>query len=95
LNPAGRPKGSRVKLEEVFVADMVEAWKLYGKEALERTAAKEPSKFAQIAASVLPKQTQTTRVHKLELMTDRELAELLDTVDAQTEAQLIGRQGMN
>jgi hypothetical protein len=44
---------------------------------------------------VLPKQTQTTRVHKLELMTDRELAELLDTVDAQTEAQLIGRQGMN
>jgi hypothetical protein len=95
LNPAGRPKGSRVKLEEVFVADMVEAWKLYGKDALASTATKEPAKFAQIAASVLPKQTQTTRVHKLELMTDRELAELLDTVDAQTEAQLIGRQGMN
>jgi hypothetical protein len=94
-NPAGRKPGSRVKLEEVFVADMVEAWKLYGKEALERTAQKEPSKFAQIAASVLPKQTQNTRIHKLELMTDRELAELLEATDAQMEAAMIGRQGMN
>jgi hypothetical protein len=91
----GRPVGSRVKLEEVFVADMVEAWKLYGKEALERTAQKEPSKFAQIAASVLPKQTQNTRIHKLELMTDRELAELLEATDAQIEGAMIGRQGMN
>jgi hypothetical protein len=91
----GRPVGSRVKLEEVFVADMVEAWKLYGKEALERTAQKEPSKFAQIAASVLPKQTQNTRIHKLELMTDKELAELLQATDAQMEAAMIGRQGMN
>jgi hypothetical protein len=91
----GRPVGSRVKLEEVFVADMVEAWKLYGKEALERTAQKEPSKFAQIAASVLPKQTQQTRIHKLELMTDKELAELLQATDAQMEAAMIGRQGMN
>jgi hypothetical protein len=94
-NPKGRPLGSRVKLEEIFVADMVEAWKLYGKEALERTAQKEPSKFAQIAASVLPKQTQNTRIHKLELMTDKELAELLEATDAQIEGAMIGRQGMN
>jgi hypothetical protein len=94
-NPAGRPVGSRVKLEEVFVADLVEAWKLHGKAALDTVATKEPAKFAQIAASVLPKQTQNTRIHKLELMTDRELAELLEATDAQMEAAMIGRQGMN
>jgi hypothetical protein len=91
----GRPVGSRVKLEEIFVADMVEAWKLYGKEALATTAQKEPAKFAQIAATVLPKQTQNTRIHKLELMTDKELAELLMETDAKIEAAMIGRQGMN
>jgi hypothetical protein len=74
LNPAGRPKGSRHKLEEAFVADMVDVWRAMGKEALERTAEKEPAKFAQIAASVLPKQTQNTRIHKLEMMTDKELS---------------------
>jgi hypothetical protein len=94
-NPAGRKPGSRHKLEEVFVADLVEAWKLHGKAALDTVATKEPAKFAQIAASVLPKQTQNTRIHKLELMTDRELAELLEATDAQIEGAMIGRQGMN
>ena len=91
----GRPKGSRNKLEENFVADLVEVWQAKGKAALEVTAEKEPAKFAQIAASVLPKHTHQTRVHKLEVMTDQELAELLMQADAEIEASLIGRQGMN
>jgi hypothetical protein len=91
----GRERGSRHKLEEVFVADLVDAWKLHGKAALDTVATKEPAKFAQIAASVLPKQTQNTRIHKLELMTDKELAELLEATDAQIEGAMIGRQGMN
>jgi len=91
----GRPKGSRNKLEEDFVADMVEAWRLYGKDALAKTAEKEPAKFAQIAASILPKQTNVTRVHKLELMTDKELAEILAQAEAELEAGIIGRSGMN
>jgi hypothetical protein len=94
-NPKGRPVGSRVKLEEVMLADMVEAWKLYGKDALRITAEKEPAKFVQAHIAALPKQTQNTRIHKLELMTDKELAELLQATDAQMEAAMIGRQGMN
>lgn len=94
-NPKGRPKGSRHKLEEAFVADLHDVWLAMGKEALERTASKEPAKFAQIAASVLPKHTQNTRIHKLELMTDKELAELLMQAEAEIEAGIIGRQGMN
>jgi hypothetical protein len=94
-NPAGRPKGSRVKLEEIFVADLVEAWKVHGKAALDIVASVDPAKFCQIAATVLPKQTQQTRIHKLELMTDKELAELLEATDAQIEGAMIGRQGMN
>jgi hypothetical protein len=94
-NPAGRPKGSRHKLETIMLEDMVEAWKLHGKAALEAVATKEPAKFVQVAATILPKQTQNTRIHKLELMTDRELAELLEATDAQIEGAMIGRQGMN
>jgi hypothetical protein len=94
-NPAGRKPGSRVKLEEIFVADLVDAWRTHGKAALDVVATKEPAKFCQIAATVLPKQTQQTRIHKLELMTDKELAELLQATDAQMEAAMIGRQGMN
>jgi hypothetical protein len=94
-NPKGRPVGSRVKLEEVMLADMVEAWKLYGKDALRITAEKEPAKFVQAHIAALPKQTQNTRIHKLELMTDKELAELLEATDAQIEGAMIGRQGMN
>jgi hypothetical protein len=94
-NPAGRPKGSRVKLEEVMLADMVEAWKLYGKDALRITAEKEPAKFVQAHIAALPKQTQTTRIHKLEMMTDKELVEALEQADAVIEAGIIGRQGMN
>jgi hypothetical protein len=94
-NPAGRPKGSRHKLEEVLVADVLDVWKREGLAAVERTARDDPAKFFQIATSILPKQTQNTRIHKLELMTDKELAELLEATDAQIEGAMIGRQGMN
>jgi hypothetical protein len=94
-NPAGRPKGSRHKLETIMLEDMVEAWKLHGKAALEAVATKEPAKFVQVAATILPKQTQNTRIHKLELMTDRELAELLEATDAQMEAAMIDRRDLN
>jgi hypothetical protein len=91
----GRKPGSRVKLEELFLNDMIDAWRIHGKSALERTADKQPAKFVAAAASILPKQTQNTRIHKLELMTDKELAELLQATDAQMEAAMIGRSGMN
>jgi hypothetical protein len=72
----GRPRGSRVKLEEEFVADLCAAWQVHGKQALEIVATKEPTKFAQICASVLPKHSHHT-VEKLELKSDAELAAII------------------
>lgn len=73
---AGRPVGSRVKLEEVFVADLCDAWRTHGKAALDVVATKEPAKFAQIAASILPKHSHHTH-ERLELKSDAELAAII------------------
>ena len=38
-NPKGRPKGSRIKLEEVFLEDMLAEWHISGKDAIRRAFA--------------------------------------------------------
>jgi Family of unknown function (DUF5681) len=53
-NPAGRPKGSRNKLGEQFLQDLLVAWQTHGKQALERTAKDRPADFVRVTASLLP-----------------------------------------
>ena len=55
-NPAGRPKGSRNKLGEDFLADTHQQWLLHGSKALETMATTEPAKFCQMIAGLLPKE---------------------------------------
>ena len=54
-NPAGRPKGSRNKLAEDFLADAYQQWQQHGPKALETMATSEPGKVGQMVASLLPK----------------------------------------
>ena len=56
-NPAGRPKGSRNKLAEDFIADAYAQWQQRGSTALETMAKTEPAKFCQMVANLLPKET--------------------------------------
>ena len=56
-NPAGRPKGSRNKLAEDFIADAYAHWQQRGSMALETMAKTEPAKFCQMMANLLPKET--------------------------------------
>jgi hypothetical protein len=56
-NPAGRPKGSRNKLAEDFLADAYQQWQQHGSQALETMATSEPAKFCQMVASLLPKES--------------------------------------
>ena len=56
-NPAGRPKGSRNKLAEDFIADAYAQWQKHGSTALETMAKTEPAKFCQMVANLLPKET--------------------------------------
>jgi Family of unknown function (DUF5681) len=55
-NPAGRPKGSRNKLGEDFLADAYQQWQQHGSTALETMAKTEPAKFCQMVANLLPKE---------------------------------------
>jgi hypothetical protein len=54
-NPAGRPRGSRGKLSEDFLADLHAAWSAHGATALERCALEEPGTFVKVIAGLLPR----------------------------------------
>ena len=74
-NPKGRPKGSRNKLSEQFVADLHTAWQLFGRPALMTTALTEPSVFVRVVASLMPKELEATKtVVHADRMSDDELA---------------------
>jgi Family of unknown function (DUF5681) len=68
-NPAGRPKGSRNKLAEDFLADAYHQWRQHGSKALETMATSEPAKFCQMVAGLLPKESvvQDERVQLSEI----------------------------
>jgi hypothetical protein len=55
-NPAGRPKGSRCKLEEIFLADLLASWQEKGKDAISRAIEDDPVAYVKTVASLMPKQ---------------------------------------
>lgn len=55
-NPAGRKLGSRNKLGEAFLADMFDAWKAQGVDAIRRVIDERPQDFLKVVASILPKE---------------------------------------
>jgi Family of unknown function (DUF5681) len=75
-NPAGRPKGSRNKLAEDFVADAYQKWQQHGPKALETMASSEPAKFCQMVAGLLPKEMHI-KESALEDMSTDEIREAL------------------
>lgn len=54
-NPAGRPKGSRNKLEERFLADLLEHWETNGQAAIAAASEKDPVGYVKVVASLMPK----------------------------------------
>ena len=54
-NPAGRPKGSRVKFGEDFVKQFAEYWEEVGRTALEGLYNKDKRAFVGVAVALLPK----------------------------------------
>jgi len=59
-NPYGRPKGSRNKLGEQFIADLHAEWEQSGATALKRMAENDPVSFVKVTASILPAKIETT-----------------------------------
>jgi hypothetical protein len=55
-NPAGRPLGSRNRLGEAFLSDLLVAWRKHGADALETVATEKQADFVRVTAQTIPKQ---------------------------------------
>jgi hypothetical protein len=78
-NPWGRPKGSRNKFGEAFIADFYEDWKAHGVEAIKDMREKSPADYVKVAASIIPKQLEINDL-RVEDMSDDELIEFVAAV---------------
>lgn len=81
-NPAGRPKGSRNKLGEAFLADMLADWEVHGIETIVKVREEKPEQYLKVVAGVLPKELNL-RVNDFDELTDEQLARQLASIAAQ------------
>ena len=93
-NPAGRPKGSRSKLSEAFLADLHDAWLVSGKTAIERVVDERPHEFLKVIAGILPKDVNV-KIDNMSEIDDADLAACLASLRslANTCAAEIARAG--
>ena len=77
-NP-GRPKGSRNKLSEDFLADMLETWGEGGIAAIRETMADRPHEYVKIVASLMPKEVNMKHM-ELDDLTDDQLLKRLQSL---------------
>lgn len=72
-NPAGRPKGSRNKIAESFLADVLAEWEAHGAVAISDMREKNPGDFCKMVASLLPKDINVSLGDNLSELSDDEL----------------------
>lgn len=84
-NPAGRKVGSRNKLGEQFLSDMLEDWKVHGSAAIATFRADRPHDYVKVVASLLPREVNV-KVNELDELTDEQLAQQLAAAIAQLAA---------
>jgi hypothetical protein len=72
-NPLGRPKGSRNKLAEDFLSDVLEEWQAHGKVAVSDMREKNPGDFVKMVAGLLPKDVNINLTDNLGELSDDEL----------------------
>jgi hypothetical protein len=70
-NP-GRPRGSRNKLGEAFIAALAEDFEKHGVEVIERVRIEKPEAYIKVVASLLPKDLNLN-VNSLDHLTDAQL----------------------
>ena len=75
-NPKGRPKGSRSKLSELFIADPYESWKTLGP-ALLAAAWTDPVAYVRVVASLMPRELEATVTPVTERMSDAQLEAII------------------
>src|SRR4026209_101 len=71
-NPAGRPKGSRNKLSEDFVAALYSDFQEHGSAAIAACRVEKPDVYVRVIAGILPKDVQL-KVKSLDELSDEQL----------------------
>lgn len=82
-NPAGRPKGSRNRFAEAFIADFLHDWEAHGSDALRRCREIDPAAYVKVGATLLPKD------FNLNMTNEANLDKLLDQFTNEELDQLI------
>jgi len=90
-NP-GRPKGSRNKLQEDFLSDVLAAWETSGAEAISAMIADKPGDFVRMVAGLMPKEA-TLNINDNSELNDDELAARIRDIAAQLGPFLVGGTG--
>lgn len=88
-NAAGRPKGSRNKLGEEFLKDLLADWKEHGAATIEKVRVERPHEYLRVTASILPKELNVN-VSEFDDLTDEQLARQLRYIAAQLAAAGVG-----
>lgn len=57
-NPAGRPKGTRHKLDQLFVDALYSDFKVGGAEAVRKCREEKPDVYLRVVAQIVPKEVQ-------------------------------------
>jgi hypothetical protein len=88
----GRPKGSRNKLQEDFLKDVLAAWEDNGADAITLMIADKPGDFVKMVAGLMPKEA-TLNINDHSEMSDDELAERVRSLAASLAPFLLGGTG--
>ncbi len=80
-NPKGRPRGSRHRLSEALLADMVADFEAGGAAAVKKARTTDPVGYLRVIASLLPKQIEEAS-NPLADLTDAELEQLVQWLES-------------
>ncbi len=83
LNPAGRPKGSRNKLTQDFVAAMCEDFRLNGAAVVEKVRSEKPDVYLRVIAGLVPQQVEHGEAGAFSEMSEDELDRFIEAKTAQ------------
>ena len=84
-NPKGRPTGSRTRLAEAFLKDVLKDWEEHGAAAIEKFRDERPHEYVKAIAALLPRQFDL-KVNELDALTDEQVAGQLSAALAQLAA---------
>ena len=78
-NPAGRPKGSRNKLGEAFIAAMYDDFTEHGAAVIETVRTEKPDQYLKVVASILPQQLNV-RVSEFDELTEDQIDQRINAL---------------